>query len=108
MQLFLWILAIYSAYKLLVFNFLATLGFELLLYQWFRVTNRQAAVTSKNIYFVVVVSDLLYMAYAEVNSNLLLFFTHLGIMGVFTAILIASGEAMEKYINTHAQKRPWD
>ena len=107
-QLFLWILSIYCAYKFLVLNFHVTLGFELLLYQWFKITNRTTSVVVKNIYYVIILFDLFYMAFTGVYNNLLLFFTHLGIMGLSVGVILGSGEAMGKYINSHAQKRPWD
>lgn len=108
MQLIMWLLSIYLMYKILVFDFLVTLGFELLLYKWFRITKRQTAKAVKNIYLVALVFELLYIGYSGISTDLVLFFTHLGIMGWTVGVLIGSGEAVEKYINNHAQKRPWD
>jgi hypothetical protein len=108
MQILLWVLAIYLMYKLLVFNFLATLGFELILYQWFKITERNIAVIMKNIYYFAILFDLCFMVWNGVYLNMKLFFIHLGIIGLTVGVLMGSGEAMEKYINGHAQKRPWE
>jgi len=108
MQILLWVLAIYLMYKLLVFNFLATLGFELILYQCFKITERNIAVIMKNMYYFAVLFDLCFMVCTGVYYDEMLSFIHLGIIGLTVGILMGSGGAMEKYINDHAQKRPWE
>ena len=108
MQIFLWILSFYLMYKLLVFNFLVELGFELVLYQCLGLTNRGAARTAKNIYYLLIVADLIALVVLGIYNKPLYFWLNMGCVGLSVGILMGSGEAMEKYINEHAQKRPWD